>query len=196
MPSDSDRESQLIKGDVSPGSIRRVSGRRGTDSGLIEMTLVGHPHRYQVRIETGCGAPCLVELHMVPDDSTSPAEIDPAAIRAVPVRRLANAAARWISRADGKFTTPDEINDRTVTLRPDRPPSGRAGGGKDRKLDDVHYRQVAELLTTARQSGFPPREYVAEHLGAAIPTVDRWIAEAKRRNFLRRDWSATNKETD
>lgn len=54
MISDSPRP---IKGDVIPESIRRVKGRCGQDDGLIEIALVGHAHRYQVRIERGSGAP-------------------------------------------------------------------------------------------------------------------------------------------
>ncbi|OBI78925.1 hypothetical protein A5664_17125 [Mycolicibacterium fortuitum] len=194
VSSDSNDHPQLIKGDVRPNSIRRVSGKPGTDGGLIELALVGHPHRYRVRIERGSGTPRLAELHIVPDDSAATVDIDPAAIRQVPVRRLTNAAARWISLGDGKLADPAEIDDRTEALRPDRP----SDGGKRRKLDDVHYRQVAELLLTARESGFAPREYVADRLGpASVPTVDRWIAEAKRRKFLPRDWAtATTEEND
>jgi hypothetical protein len=58
------------------------------------------------------------------------------AIRQVPVRRLASAAARWISLADGKLASPDEIDDPTAARRSDRPPNG----GKRRKVDEVHYR--------------------------------------------------------
>ncbi|BAX97123.1 hypothetical protein MSTE_01806 [Mycobacteroides stephanolepidis] len=170
-----------------PESIRRVSGTRGNPDGLIELRLVGHPHRYRVGLQTGSGAPKLVELHLLPADITA-VEIGPAAIRQVPVRRLANAAAQWIARMDGAFTTVAELRNPTLDLRPERAPDG----GKRRKLDDVHYRQVADLLIAARTIGERPREYVREQLGpASIPTVDRWIAEAKRRGFLPRDW-ATN----
>jgi hypothetical protein len=185
VTSDSPRS---IKGDVIPESIRRVKGRRGQDDGLIEIALVGHAHRYRVRIETDSGAPRLVELHLISDKNT---KIDPATIRQVPVR-LAKAAARFISRVDGAIVTPDELNDPRLLLRPEHPPDG----GRRRKLDDVHYRRVSNLLIAARENGFAPREYVAEHLRSSLPTVDRWIAEAKRRRILPRDWSTTTKETD
>ena len=45
----------------------------------------------------------------------------------------------------------------------------------------------SNLITAARENGFAPREYVAEHLRGSLPTVDRWIAEAKRRRILPRD---------
>lgn len=57
---------------------------------------------------------------------------------------------------------------------------------------------MAYLLTAAREAGESPREYAAERLGTSLPSVDRWVAEAKRRGDLRRDWSmtTTDKETD
>ncbi|HEY2503475.1 MAG TPA: hypothetical protein VGI68_19200 [Mycobacterium sp.] len=186
MASDSPRP---IKGDVIHESIRRVKGRCGQDDGLIEIALVSHAHSYQARIERGSGAPRLVELHLISDINT---EIDPATIRQAPVRRLAKAAARFISRVDGAIVTPDELDDPTLLLGPERPPDG----GRRRKLDDVHYRQVSHLLIAARENGFAPREYVAEHLRGSLPTVDRWIAEAKRRRILPRDWNTTTEETD
>lgn len=191
MSSDS-RHQQLIKGDVAPGGTRRVSGTPGTDDGLIEVTLVGHPHRYQVRVEMGTGAPRLTELHLLPLDPDAAADIDPATIRLVPVRRLAKAAARFIARADGAFIGVQELRDPTLELRPDVP----ANGGTRRKLDDVHYRRVADLLTAAREAGESPREYVADRLGTSLPSVDRWIAEAKRRGHLRRDWSMSTTDEE
>ncbi|WP_082944973.1 hypothetical protein [Mycobacterium sp. 852013-50091_SCH5140682] len=139
----------------------------------------------------GTGAPRLVELHLLPTDPNAAADIDPAAIRQVPVRRLAKAAARFIARHDGAFTGVAELRDPTLELQPERP----ANGGKRRKLDDTHYRQVAYLLTAAREAGESPREYVAEQLGTSLPSCDRWIAEAKKRGFLRRDWT-TDTTTD
>jgi len=181
--------SRPIKGDVIPESIRHVKGRHGQDDGLIEIALVGHAHRYRVRIERGSGAPRLVELHLISDNNIG---IDPATIRQVPVRRLAKAAARFISRVDGAIVIPDELDDPTFLLRPEQPPDG----GLRRKLDDLHYRQVSNLLITARENGFAPHEYVAKRLRGSLPTVDRWIAEAKRRQVLPRDWCTTTEETD
>lgn len=172
-----------IKGDVIPESIRRIKGRRGTSSGLIEIALVGHPHRYRVRIETDSVAPRLVELHLIPGANT--AEIDPATIRQVPVRRLTKAAARFIGLTERRVALAGDEVDPTELIRPDHEPGGRT-------LDDVHYRQVANLLTAAREWGLSPREYVADRLHASLPTVDRWIREAKRRGFLPRDWSTNN----
>jgi hypothetical protein len=48
---------------------------------------------------------------------------------------------------------------------------------------------VAKLLLWAREIGESPREYVADRLGSPLPTVDRWIKQAKQRGFLRRDWA-------
>ncbi len=182
MASD-DSRNHPIKGDVIPDSIRRISGRRGSPDGLIEIALVGHPHRYRVRIELDFAAPRLVELHLVPGDTN--AEIDPATVRQIPVRRLSKAAARFIGLTERKVALAGDHEDPTNLVRPDHEPGGRT-------LDDVHYRQVANLRTTAREWGLSPREHVAERLGASLPTVDRWIKEAKKRGFLPRDWSTNH----
>ncbi|MEB3020882.1 hypothetical protein [[Mycobacterium] crassicus] len=171
-----------IKGDVIPEHTRRVSGRKGSDNGLIELALVGHPHRYRVRIDSSGPVPRLVELHLVPGDDI--AEIDPATIRAVPVRRLTKAAARFVSLTERGVGVAGDVYDATDLERPDH----RSG----RKLDDVHYRQVARLLLWAREIGEPPRDFVREQFKpVSVPTVDRWIAEAKRRKFLPRDWATS-----
>lgn len=169
-----------IKGDVIPEAIRRVSGKRGTSKGLIEIALVGHRHRYRVRIDTDGPAPRLVELHLISDGDS--AEIDPDTIRQIPVRRLARAAARFTGLTERGIGVAGDEDDPTNLLRPDHEPGRRT-------LDDVHYRQVANQLVMAREYGLAPREYVADQLSASLPTVDRWIKEAKRRGYLRRDWS-------
>ena len=178
-----------IKGDVE--HVERVSGERGSDDGLIEVRLVGHPHRYRVRVDMSGAVPRLVELTLYSPDDT--AEIDPAAGR-IPVRRLTHAAARFISSADGSWMTPDEAENPVLVSRPEV-----ADGRKRRLLDDDHYRRVANLLIPARREGArSPRKVVAAQLGGTkLLTVDRYIAEAKRRNFLPRDWAtATTTEGD
>lgn len=173
-----------IKGDVMADAIRRVTGEPGSTDGLIEIPLVGHRHRYRVRIDSSGPAPRLVELHLISDDAT---DIDPDTIRQIPVRRLAKAAARFIALTEHGVALAGDVYDPTDLRRPDIEPLNR------RKLDDAHYRQVAKLLLWAREIGESPREYVANQLGTPLPTVDRWIRQAKQRNFLRRDWAtATN----
>lgn len=169
-----------IKGDTIPETIRRVSGETGTDQGLIEVGLVGHAHRYHVRVDMSGPAPRLVELRLISDDDA--AGIDPATLRQVPVRRVTRAAARFISLTERGIYDPGEVtNERYV---PDADTSGR------RRLDDAHYRRVARLLLWAREIGeSSPREYVATQLGKPLLTVDRYIAEAKRRGHLARDWA-------
>lgn len=171
-----------ITGDVIPDSVRRMSGSPGGD-GLIEMALVDFPCRYRVRIDLSGPAPRLAELHVITDDGTA---ISSTTIRQVPVRRLTLAAARFVGLTEHSVAVAGDLDDPTGLIRPDHEP-GRG------KYDDVHYRQVANLLTTAREMGLPAREYVAERLGpVSLPTVSRWIAEAKRRGFLRRDWATTS----
>lgn len=192
MPSDNpDKgghdDGDSIKGDVIADAIRRVTGEPGSTGGLIEIPLVGHRHRYRVRIDTDGPAPRLVELHLMSDGDA--ADIDPDTIRQIPVRRLAKAAARFIGLTEHGVALAGEFDNPTDLERPDH--------RGNRKLDAVHYREVARLLRAARGMGLPPREYVAEQFApVSLPTVDRWIAEAKRRNFLRRDWLTAPDPTD
>ena len=158
-----------------------MSGEPGSHDGLIEIPLVGHAHRYQVRIDSSGPAPRLVELNLISDGDA--AEIDPDTIRQVPVRRLAKAAARFIALTEHGVEMAGDVYDPTGLRRPDLEPPGR------RKLDDAHYRQVAKRLLWAREIGESPREYVANQFGSPLPTVDRWIKQAKDRGFLRRDWA-------
>lgn len=172
-----------IAGDVMADDIRRVSGKRGSDNGLIEIPLYGHAFRYQVRIDRSAGTPRLTELRMVCAEA-GVGDIDPAAVRNVPVRRLAKAAAKFVSLTEHGIADAGDMYDPTGPARPDlEPPKKR------RKLSEEHYRQVAARLLWARETGLAPRDYAADYFGVMLPTLDRWIAEAKRRGFLRRDWS-------
>lgn len=170
-----------IKGDVVPEAIKRVSGRKGSANGLIEIPLYGHRCRYQVRVDLSGPAPRLVELRMIAGGDG--VEVDPAAVRDVPVRRLTLAAARFIGLTEYGVGSAGDFDDPTNLRRPDHPK-----GGRGNKYDDVHYRQVAALLIRAREIGLSPRDYVAEQFTVELPTVDRWIREAKRREILPRDW--------
>ncbi|MDX1881863.1 hypothetical protein [Mycolicibacterium sp. 120270] len=173
-----------ILGDVIADGIRRCDGTPGSDDGLIEIPLYGHDLRYQVRIDRSTGTPHLTELRIVaPDDG---GDIDPAAVKQVPVRRLAKAAAQFISMTEHGVTNVGDLFDPTGSTRPDLEP-----GKRRRNLGPEHYRQVAALLQEAREIGVPPRQHVADYFGVALPTLDRWIAEAKKRGFLPRDWSNT-----
>jgi len=177
-----------IVGDVIASGIRRVSGRRGSDNGLIEIPLYGHDFRYQVRIDRSAGTPRLTELRMVCTDDGG--DIDPAAVRQVPVRRLARAAAQFISMTEYGVANVGDLFDPTAQARPDLEP-----GRRRRNLGPEHYRQVAARLEYAREIGLPPREHVSDYYGVALPTLDRWIKQAKERGFLRRDWSTTTADT-
>lgn len=176
-------------GDVIANAVRRVSGRRGSDNGLIEIALYGHDFRYQVRIDRSAGTPRLAELRMICADESG--DIDPATVRNVPVRRLAKAAARFISMTEHGVANAGDMFDPTGLSRPDLEP-----GRRRRNLGPEHYRQVAALLLKAREIGLPPREHAADYFGVALPTLDRWIKQAKERGYLPRDWSTATADTE
>lgn len=177
-----------IVGDVIADEVHRVSGRRGSDKGLIEIALYGHDFRYQVRIDRSAGTPRVTELRMICADESD--DIDPAAVRNVPVRRLAKAAAQFISMTEHGVANAGDMFDPTGLSRPDLEP-----GKRRRNLGPEHYRQVAARLQMAREFGLPPREHVADYFGVALPTLDRWIKQAKERSYLPRDWSTSTADT-
>ena len=180
MASDSPHRKPLT-GDVE--SVTRISGKKGKDNGIIEVRLVDHPHVYRVRVEIGRGAPRLIELRLAPLEGTI-VEIDTDTVRTVPVRRLANAAARHIGIDELPFDVAGHSDDLTAQLRPDHK--------RGRELDDVHYRDVAQMLNFAHECGLSPREYVRQKFNTSVPSVDRWIRVAKERGFLDPDWSNNN----
>lgn len=49
---------------------------------------------------------------------------------------------------------------------------------------DGFYRQVAEAYNMALRESMKPATVLADAAGVPVPTVHRWIAEARRRGFL------------
>jgi len=179
----------MFEGDVIADRVKRVSGRKGDQDGIIEVPLFRHRYRYQVRVDLSGPVPRLIELRVivVNDD----VQVDSEAIRDIPVRRLALAASRFISLTENGVELAGDFDEPTGLIRPDHPK-----GGRGYKLGDVHYRQVKNLLIRAREVGLAPREYVAEQFQVELPTVDRWIREAKARNILARDWARATSAPD
>ncbi|MGV9748257.1 hypothetical protein ACWDTG_25625 [Rhodococcus zopfii] len=147
---------------------RRVGGDVGDLHG-IEVELYGHRHRYRVTVEISPSGPRLTDLQI-----TGP-NIDYSTLRAVPARRLAYAAAEYAARSDGRFALPLDTDE--TDRRPDTPTSrGR--------LDDAHYRDVAERVRAAVAIGAPVRQTVAAAMHTTVPTLDRWIRTAKNLGYL------------
>lgn len=185
------------KGDVA--TIDRVAGERGDMYG-IRVALHGHTHRYVVRVASGTNGPRLVDLQI---QSDSDATITPDVLRAIPSRRLAHAAAQWAHVRDGLFgflrldeatrealyekypDDPEEFDRaaaEAVAALKSRPEASTARG----KLDDAHYRRVAEHVSKATAAG-KTRKDIAPELKTTVPTLDRWIREAKERGLLGTD---------
>src|SRR4051794_26382020 len=62
----------------------------------------------------------------------------------------------------------------------DVPALGRPNGTNP----DLFYRQVAGAYTAAIATSQKPAPLIAERAGVPVPTVHRWIAEARRRGHL------------
>lgn len=96
-------------------------------------------------------------------------------LRDVPVARIeaaANADASVVAWLETK-TKARRASTRTKLERPLR-------GG----LNDAFYRRVAYAYRGAAASGLPPAKTLADDSGAPQSTVNRWIAESRRRGFL------------
>lgn len=104
---------------------------------------------------------------------------------------LALAAARFIRLTEHGVAIAGDFDDPTDLIRPDHP----KGGLGNKRYDDVHYRQVKNLLIRARESALSAREYVADQFTVELPTVDRWIREAKARGILARDLGTRDPRT-
>ena len=55
---------------------------------------------------------------------------------------------------------------------------------KKRLLDDAHYHHVAEAYRGAVGDGLSPAKTLADESGVPQGTVNRWIAESRRRGYL------------
>lgn len=185
---------QARTGDVVRNGIDRVAGELGDLHG-IRIRLVGHEHRYVVGITTGSEGPQLTDLHI---EAAAGVPITPKTLRAIPSRRLAYAAARWASEADGQmFTGPflgpeaaemtTEQMDQAITeIRAEA--DARPGASTRRpRYDDDHYREVAQRVRAAVRSGHPVRETVAAQMHCSVPALDRWIRTTKDKGFLGED---------
>lgn len=53
-----------------------------------------------------------------------------------------------------------------------------------RRLDAAFYERVARAYREAAAAGLNPRQTLARDSGAAVDTVARWVAEARRRGHL------------
>ena len=188
---------QHQKGDVA--RIDRVAGERGDLYG-IRIALHGHPHRYVVRVASGADGPRLVELQIQSDADVT---IKPDVLRAIPSRRLAHAAAQWAHVRDGLFgflrldeATREALYEKypddheafdlaaaeAVAALKAQPEASTSRG----KLPESHYRDVAERVSQATAAGLT-RKDIARKLETTIPTLDRWIREAKKRGYLGTD---------
>ncbi|WP_405136577.1 hypothetical protein [Nocardia sp. NBC_01388] len=144
------------------------------DSAVV-VELVGHPHRYVVRVEPGPDGPVVVELRMISDTA---APIDYVAIKSVSVRRLAYAAMQWLTGAGGQFAHPGDAPDTLAR------PEAADGIRRQRKADDALLTEVSEHAAYAVAHGFRVKEHVAERMHASTATAARWLAKAKAEGFM------------
>ncbi len=120
---------------------------------------------------------CMEQPHDMSDTTVS--EISSESLRRVPASRL----VRWAVLAachpmpGGERRRDPPSLDEWSTL------FATEGKRRRRRLDDAHFREVAEVYRAAVKFGAPTRA-VAAHFTAGESTAGRWVVEARRRGFL------------
>lgn len=139
----------------------------------VAIRLIGHPRTYIVLVDAGrtgrTSGPEIAELTIVPDDGTA---VDYAAVREIPVRRLAYSARQWIMSAGGKFGTPGDYSE--TRTRPEI-----AASAPNNRLGELHWR-----IEQAIMDGLPVRKTLAHDLSVSTATLDRMISKAKAEGLL------------
>lgn len=149
-----------------PDTRSDVLGRIPVPSERVAIRLVGHPFTYVVRVQTAKDSgPRITELTIVADDRGA---VDYAAVRAVPVRRLAYTAAQWIARLGGLVYSVGDTAE--MDLQPDVP------------APPVY--QAAKIAEEALALGLPVRPTVAKRLTVSKTTVDRLLKRAKAEGWF------------
>ncbi len=133
----------------------------------VKVRLHGHPFDFVVRVKADpATGPVLTEFAVsTKDDSEA---VTHAALRSVPLRRLAYSAHRFIATGGGLVGSPGDY--REMHTRPDV---------ADPRLGELHWR-----IEQAIRDGLPVRPTVAADLGISTKTLDRLIAKAKAENLL------------
>jgi hypothetical protein len=86
-------------------------------------------------------------------------------LRRLPLRHLREVAVRQVYQPDSDWLEPFKVQ---------RVP-GQA-------WPDEHYQEVAKVYTSA---GAAPLKAISERWGVSRPTASKWVAEARRRKFLK-----------
>lgn len=127
---------------------------------------MGHHLRYWVRIGRDAKGPFIAELRIIGDETRAVTSED---LRAIPLSRLAAAIA-------GKAF---DLLDSPEWHRPDGP------GRRKARVDDAQLQEVADLARQAFQGRQRVRETLAAHFQVSPFTVDKWLAKARERGFLK-----------
>lgn len=141
-------------------------GRTPAPDERVAIRLHEHPCTYIVRVVTSSkSGPTITELTVRADDGHP---VDHAAVRSIPVRRLAHSAAGWIARSGGQVGF---VGDYSETLT--RP-----------ELADSRLAELPWRIEQAIMDGLPVRPTLAADLNISTATLDRMIAKAKAEGLL------------
>jgi len=160
------RERQRGRSGYTDGAAGDVDSVRDGKYGHV-VTLLGHELEYEVTtVETSNGPEV---THLWIKGTGQPITADD--LRRIPLRRLAFAAARWSDNAagtDSEWSTPERAQQRP------------------RQYDDKHYQTIADEARSAFTKGTKVRDSIAKRHHVSPYTVDKWLAECRKRGQLQR----------
>lgn len=174
--------------------------RRGTVVGVDldgyldrgTVTLHGHDLAYFVRLVFTPAGPAVADLTVI---NPAGRPVTAADLRAIPLHRLARAvAAKARTRTLGELNsnvTAKSLERSGVTwgdLDPDnyRGKEAQSAPRRRRLLTDEYLTEIATLARELRdtQPGLPIRIEIARRYHVSVPTVDKWLAAARKRGIL------------
>lgn len=164
------RRRRAAKGDVESvvnADPRHTPGRPPAPTDRVAIRLAGWPCTFTVGVTTGRDGPQLTSLTIEPDEGLV---LDPDALRAAPLRRLAVSAVRWHDRAGGIIALVNDTDE--AEARPDAPARG------DRVA------AAAQIAERAVARGESVRAAISRELGVRPGTADRLIRAAKDEGLL------------
>ena len=142
----------------------------------------GGAHVYRADVREVDGEPRIVELtiSIAVDDrgrirggrTVRNVVIDREVLRAVPVLRIAKTVILLSGEHESFFQRL-----KLAAAVGDAPRRGKT-------LDDLHYREVAEVARAAKREGLSAREAIKARWQVAYPTADGYIRAAKERGYL------------
>ncbi|MGI5443135.1 hypothetical protein ACQEV4_39090 [Streptomyces shenzhenensis] len=162
-------EIQSLVGDGSQGwTYRFVNGEERID---LTCTNISDNWIYRVEGRLLGGQPAITSLAILSRDPRNPKSVTKETVRSTPIGTV-HAKVKSALRAEWERRVQHVASMSRTHVK-----EGRSWAAD-------HYRHVAWFCIEAELRGVGPRQVVADHWGVSKSTASRWMAEARRRNYL------------